>query len=86
MCCRRGSPGANRLILLLKSCSNVYRNLFHILSLLQKKINSWQRPTLPRLRAVPSALEGLTAVFGMGTGVSPPLLSPGNLITYLVYV
>ena len=22
--------------------------------------------------AVPSALEGLTAVFGMGTGVSPP--------------
>ena len=25
---------------------------------------------------VPSALEGLTAVFGMGTGVSPPLLPP----------
>ena len=24
-------------------------------------------------RAVPSALEGLTSVFGMGTGVSPPL-------------
>ena len=23
--------------------------------------------------AVPSALEGLTAVFGMGTGVPPPL-------------
>lgn len=23
--------------------------------------------------AVPSALEGLTTVFGMGTGVSPPL-------------
>ena len=23
-------------------------------------------------RAVPSALEGLTTVFGMGTGVSPP--------------
>ena len=30
--------------------------------------------------AVPSALEGLTSVFGMGTGVSPPPLSPGNLI------
>ena len=26
--------------------------------------------------AVPSALEGLTSVFGMGTGVAPPLLSP----------
>lgn len=27
-------------------------------------------------RAVSSALEGLTAVFGMGTGVSPPLWTP----------
>ena len=26
---------------------------------------------------VPSALEGLTSVFGMGTGVAPPLMSPG---------
>jgi hypothetical protein len=25
---------------------------------------------------VPSALEGLTAVFGMGTGVAPPLRPP----------
>ena len=40
---------------------------------------SWQRPTLPRTPAVPSALEGLTAVFGMGTGVSPPPSSPGIL-------
>jgi hypothetical protein len=30
----------------------------------------------PVARAVPSALEGLASVFGMGTGVSPPLLSP----------
>jgi hypothetical protein len=29
--------------------------------------------------AVPSALESLTSVFGMGTGVAPPLSSPGNL-------
>jgi hypothetical protein len=29
-------------------------------------------------RAVPSALRGLTAVFGMGTGVSPSLMSPGK--------
>ena len=32
-------------------------------------------------RAVPSALEGLTSVFGMGTGVAPPLRSPGNLLS-----
>jgi hypothetical protein len=29
--------------------------------------------------AVPSALEGLTSVFGMGTGVSPPPLPPESL-------
>ena len=29
-------------------------------------------------RAVPSALRGLTAVFGMGTGVSPSPESPEN--------
>ena len=29
--------------------------------------------------AVPSALKGLTSVFGMGTGVSPSLWSPRNL-------
>ena len=28
--------------------------------------------------AVPSALEGLTTVFGMGTGVSPPQWSPNE--------
>ena len=28
----------------------------------------WHRPTLPRTTAVPSALEGLTALFGMGRG------------------
>src|SRR2546430_13902854 len=36
-----------------------------------------QRPTLPHgNRAVPSALEGLTAVFGMGTGGTPPIKPP----------
>ena len=29
--------------------------------------------------AVPSALEGLTPVFGMGTGVAPPATPPGTL-------
>ena len=31
-----------------------------------------------KVLGVPSAQEGLTSVFGMGTGGSPPLLSPGN--------
>src|SRR5438067_4718170 len=46
----------------------------------QKKFR--QRPTLPHgNRAVPSALESLTAVFGMGTGGTPPIKPPesGNL-------
>src|SRR5207302_250012 len=30
-------------------------------------------------RAVPSALKGLTTVFGMGTGVTPPASPPRNL-------
>ena len=45
----------------------------------QKILKSWRRPTLPQVNAVPSALESLTAVFGMGTGVPSPLLSPGFL-------
>ena len=31
-------------------------------------------------RAVPSARQGLTSVFGMGTGGSPALWSPGNIL------
>ena len=34
---------------------------------------------------VSSALKGLTAVFGMGTGVSPPLLSPEKMGIYLFH-
>ena len=30
--------------------------------------------------AVPSVLEGLTSVFGMGTGVTPPLEPPSLII------
>ena len=33
--------------------------------------------------AVPSALEGLTSVFGMGTGVTPPLEPPRSSFEYL---
>ncbi len=31
-------------------------------------------------REVPSGLKGLTAVFGMGTGVAPSLKPPGKLV------
>ena len=34
-------------------------------------------------RAVSSAQEGLTTVFGMGTGVTPPPWPPGNFKTVL---
>src|SRR4029079_11212285 len=34
-------------------------------------------------RAVPSAVEGLTSVFGMGTGVTPLLWPPGNCLRAL---
>ena len=33
--------------------------------------------------AVPSALEDLTSVFGMGTGVTPPPLSPGSFSLFI---
>ncbi len=33
----------------------------------------WRWPTLPRMFAVPSALTGLTSLFGMGRGGSPTL-------------
>jgi hypothetical protein len=34
----------------------------------QPLIKIWHRPTLPRVTAVPSALVGLTSLFGMGRG------------------
>ena len=38
---------------------------------------AWQRPTLAETKSqLPSALESLTAVFGMGTGVTFPLSLP----------
>ncbi len=39
---------------------------------------AWRRPTLAGAKPqLPWALESLTAVFGMGTGVASPLLPPG---------
>ena len=38
---------------------------------------SWRRPTLARPGdALPSAMEPLTSVFGMGTGMTAPSWSP----------
>ena len=36
-----------------------------------------RRPALPPVKAVPSARAGLTALFGMGRGGTPPLWPPG---------
>ena len=37
-------------------------------------LHAWRRPTLAEAKPqLPSALESLTAVFGMGTGVTSPL-------------
>ncbi len=35
------------------------------------KIRLWQLPTLPHCGAVPSAMRGLTSLFGMGRGEHP---------------
>ncbi len=35
-------------------------------------IKFWHLPTLPGLIQVPSAVRGLTALFGMGRGEHPP--------------
>ena len=46
-----------------------------------KKIKKGPAATYsPATNAVPSALEGLTTVFGMGTGMAPPLWPPGQKI------
>ena len=42
-------------------------------------------PTLPHCIAVPSAQVGLTSLFGMGRGGTPPLKPPGLALTYLLH-
>ena len=45
----------------------------------RRKKKSRQRPTLARASpALPSAMEPLTSVFGMGTGVTAPLWPPAK--------
>ena len=59
----------------------VIAHVIHItLSVIQKKgairMNrslKWRLPTLPHFTAVPSALMGLTSLFGMGRGGTPLL-------------
>ena len=44
---------------------------------------SRQRPTLARASpALPSAMEPLTSVFGMGTGVTTPLWPPAKTVSW----
>lgn len=42
----------------------------------KKNLATTYSPTL--LCAVPSAMKGLTSEFGMGSGISPSLVSPGK--------
>jgi hypothetical protein len=46
----------------------------------KKKLVTTYSP-VPAIGTVPSALVGLTSLFGMGRGVAPPLLSPVDLIS-----
>lgn len=46
----------------------------------KKEVLSWRRPTFALLLS--SALVGLTAVFGMGTGVTPPLMPPRQYLFF----
>lgn len=46
----------------------------------QSFLVAWRRPTLAEAKPrLPSALESLTSVFGMGTGVTSPLSLPDIL-------
>ncbi len=58
--------------------SNKKTRLMHRISMRRTKL-SWRRAYSPQGAGwpqVPSLLAGLTAVFGMGTGVAPPLQAP----------
>ena len=55
----------------------VVRN--QVIRFLKKYKKSWRRPTLARPGdALPSAMEPLTSVFGMGTGMTAPPWSPAK--------
>lgn len=45
--------------------------------------NARQRPTLSPQKAIPSALMGLTSVFGMVTGITPMIWPPSNILIIL---
>ena len=50
-----------------------------VIRFLKKYKKSWRRPTLARPGdALPSAMEPLTSVFGMGTGMTAPPWSPAK--------
>ena len=52
---------------------------------LLKVSEGWRLPTLPLGIAVPSALTGLTSLFGMGRGGSPSLLPPLFILLMLAH-
>ena len=67
-----------------KDTKSIYKSISEVVyiqknrpsELLLKVSEGWRLPTLPLGIAVPSALTGLTSLFGMGRGGSPSLLPP----------
>jgi hypothetical protein len=55
------------------------------ISLYIERNTAWQRLTLAGAKPqLPSALESLTSVFGMETGVTSPLLLPDILVIFII--
>jgi hypothetical protein len=52
---------------------------------MKENVSAWQRPTLAGRTQLPLALKSLTAVFGMGTGVTSSLLPPDLNLTTLIF-
>ena len=66
----------NHDVILYKKLIIRYTQKKDLQPLLIEGPQSWRLPTLPLGIAVPSALTGLTSLFGMGRGGSPSLLPP----------
>ena len=89
-----GIVGTNKLFTFFWNETQYYAVVFKVVQSAKKKRHQRnandvlnKKPGLVLLshtaaRAVPSALKGLTSVFGMGTGVALSLTRPENNIRY----
>ena len=69
--CSTIGPLSRRWINGMEDTNHMQKRESQFLGTLSKK--KWRWPTLPQMFAVPSALSGLTSLFGMGRGGSPTL-------------